>query len=163
MSSCNRDQIVTLALYRKCLLMLEMQLWFLVLLPFLNLAWTIWKLLVHIMLKPSMQDFKHDLTSMGDECSCPMVSTFFGTTLLGNWNEDWPFLVHRKGWIFPVPQIIKDRPAMQETQVRPLGWEDLWRRKWQSTPVFFPGEFHGQRSLAGCSPWGRKSWTQLSN
>ena len=35
------------------------------------------------MLKPSMQDFKHDLTSMGDECNCPMVSTFFGTTLLG--------------------------------------------------------------------------------
>ena len=26
-----------------------------------------------------------------------------------------------------------------------------WRRKWQPTPVFFPGEFHGQRSLAGCS------------
>ena len=48
----------------------------------------IWKLLVHIMLKPSMQDFKHDLTSMGDECSCPMVSIFFSTTLLGNWDEE---------------------------------------------------------------------------
>ena len=33
-----------------------------------------------------------------------------------------------------------------------------WRRKWQSTPVFLPGESHGQRSLAGCSPWGRKNW-----
>ena len=31
-----------------------------------------------------------------------------------------------------------------------------WRRKWQSTPVFLPGEFHGQRSLAGCKPWGHK-------
>ena len=30
----------------------------------------------------------------------------------------------------------------------------LWRRKWQPTPVFSPGEFHGQRSLAGYSPWG---------
>ena len=29
-----------------------------------------------------------------------------------------------------------------------------WRRKWQPTPVFLPGEFHGQRSLVGCSPWG---------
>ena len=48
----------------------------------------IWKFLVHIMLKPSMQDFKHGLTSMGDVCSCPMVSTSFGTTLLGNWDED---------------------------------------------------------------------------
>ena len=48
----------------------------------------IWKFLVCIMLKPSMQDFKHDLTSMGDECNCVMVSTFFATTRLGNWVED---------------------------------------------------------------------------
>ena len=31
-----------------------------------------------------------------------------------------------------------------------------WRRVWQSTPVFLPGEFHGQRNLAGYSPQGRK-------
>ena len=31
-----------------------------------------------------------------------------------------------------------------------------WRRKRQPTPVFLPGESHGQRSLVGCSPWGRK-------
>ena len=31
-----------------------------------------------------------------------------------------------------------------------------WRRKWQPTPVFLPGEFHGQRSLADYSAWGRK-------
>ena len=31
-----------------------------------------------------------------------------------------------------------------------------WRRKWQPTPVFLPGEFHGQRSLAGYSPQGHK-------
>ena len=31
-----------------------------------------------------------------------------------------------------------------------------WRREWQPTPVFLPGEFHGQRSLAGYSPWGCK-------
>ena len=30
------------------------------------------------------------------------------------------------------------------------------RRKWLSTPVFLPGEFHGQRSLVNCSPWGGK-------
>ena len=48
---------------------------------------------------------------------------------------------------------------MQETQdagVQSLGWEDLWRRKRQPTSVFFPGKFHGQRSLAGCSPGGHK-------
>ena len=31
-----------------------------------------------------------------------------------------------------------------------------WRRKWQPTPVFLPGKSHGQRSLVGYSPWGRK-------
>ena len=32
----------------------------------------------------------------------------------------------------------------------------LWRREWQPTPVFLPGESHGQRCLAGYSPWGRR-------
>ena len=31
-----------------------------------------------------------------------------------------------------------------------------WRREWQTTPVFLPGEFHGQRSLAGYSPWNHE-------
>ena len=31
-----------------------------------------------------------------------------------------------------------------------------WRRKWQPTPVFLPRKSHGQRSLAGYSPWGYK-------
>ena len=48
----------------------------------------IWKFLVHIMLKPSMQSFKRDLTSTGDECDCSMVITFSGTTLGGNWEEN---------------------------------------------------------------------------
>ena len=40
------------------------------------------------------------------------------------------------------------------------GWEDPLEG---DTPVFLPGESHGQRSLAGCSPWGHKSRTQLSD
>ena len=48
-------------------------------------------LFVCIMLKASMQDFKHDLVSMGDKCNRSMVSTFFSTTFLGNWDEDYPF------------------------------------------------------------------------
>ena len=38
-----------------------------------------------------------------------------------------------------------------------------WRRKGQSTPVFLPGEFHGQRILVGYSPWGHQEQTQLSD
>ena len=36
-----------------------------------------------------------------------------------------------------------------------------WSRKWHPTPVFLPGESHGQRSLVGYSLWGPKSWTWL--
>ena len=45
---------------------------------------------------------------------------------------------------------------MQEMQVQSLGWEDPWRRKWQPTPEYLPGQFHGQRSLVGYSPWDCK-------
>ena len=50
----------------------------------------------------------------------------------------------------------KNLPAVQETQVQSLGQEDPLKREQLPTPVFSPGEFHGQRSLAGYSPWGRK-------
>ena len=40
----------------------------------------------------------------------------------------------------------------QSTEIMQLEW----RRKWQCTPVFLPEKSHGQRSLAGYSPWGRK-------
>ena len=43
-----------------------------------------------------------------------------------------------------VAQLVKNLPAMQETQVQFLGWEDLLE---QSSPVFLPGESHRQRSL----------------
>ena len=33
-----------------------------------------------------------------------------------------------------------------------------WRRAWLPTPVFLPGEYHGQRSPVGYSPWGCKEW-----
>ena len=36
-----------------------------------------------------------------------------------------------------------------------------WRREWQSAPVFLPGKFHGQRSLAGYCPWGHKQSIRL--
>ena len=35
------------------------------------------------------------------------------------------------------------------------GLSDFWRRQWHPTPVLLPGKSHGQRSLVGCSPWGR--------
>ena len=37
-----------------------------------------------------------------------------------------------------------------------LGWENLLEGAWKPTPVFLPGKFHEQRTLAGYSPLGRK-------
>ena len=60
-------------------------------------------------------------------------------------------------------QIVKSLPAVQETQAQSLGWEDPMEKEMATTPVLLPGESHGQRRLAGYSPWGRKGWTRFSN
>ena len=53
-----------------------------------------------------------------------------------------------------VAQTIKASAYNTGDHVQSLDWEDPWRRKWQPTPIFLPGDSHGQRSLAGYSPWG---------
>ena len=55
---------------------------------------------------------------------------------------------------FPGGSEVKSPPEMQETQFGPWVGKILWRREWQPIPVFLSGEFHGQRSLIGDSPWG---------
>ena len=62
-------------------------------------------------------------------------------------------------------QLVKNLPNQEcrrpgfNSQVRKIPW----RRKWQPTPIFLPGESHRQRSLAGYSLWGHKSQTWLSD
>ena len=53
-------------------------------------------------------------------------------------------------------QMVKNLPAMCETQVWSLGWEDPLEKEMATTPVFLPGESHGQRSLASYHLQGRK-------
>ena len=59
-------------------------------------------------------------------------------------------------WTSLVAQTVKNLPVMRETQVQSWVGKMPWRREWQPTLVFLPGESHGQTSLAGYSPWGRK-------
>ena len=51
-----------------------------------------------------------------------------------------------------VAQMVKDLPVIQETQVQSLSWEDPLEKGMQPTPVFLPGDSHGQRSWVGYSP-----------
>ena len=50
--------------------------------------------------------------------------------------------------------VVKNPPAMEETRVPSLGQEDPPEEGTVTTPIFLPGEPHGQRSLEGYSPWG---------
>ena len=52
-----------------------------------------WKFSVHVLLKPSLENFEHSFASMWDEHNCAVVWTFFSIALLWDWNESWPFLV----------------------------------------------------------------------
>ena len=58
----------------------------------------IWKFLVHVLLKPSLENFDHYFTSMWNECNCALVWTSFGIVFLWDWNENgtfpvlWPLL-----------------------------------------------------------------------
>ena len=53
----------------------------------------IWKFLVHVLLKPSMENIEHYFASVWNECNCAVVWTFFGIAFLWDWNENWPFPV----------------------------------------------------------------------
>ena len=121
----------------------------------------IWKVTVHALLKLGLENFKHYFTSMWDEWNCAVVWAFFGIAFLCDWNENWRF---------PVLWLLLSFLNL-------LAYWDLifnywvgkfsWKRKWQPNPVFFPGEFHGQRSLASYSPRGLKEldmteWLTLS-
>ena len=56
--------------------------------------------------------------------------------------------------------MVKNLPVnarnIMKCRFNPWVRKILWRRAWQPTPVFLPGESQGQRSLAGYSPRGRR-------
>ena len=50
-----------------------------------------WKFMVHISLKPGLENFEHYLASVWDECNCAVVWAFFVISFLWDWNENWLF------------------------------------------------------------------------
>ena len=57
---------------------------------------------------------------------------------------------------FPGGSVVKNLPAMQETQVRSLGWEDPLEEEMATHFSNLAGKSHGQRNLVGYGPWGRR-------
>ena len=73
----------------------------------------------------------------------------------------YPVLSSTAGGIYGSSQVVPvvKKPTCQCRRHKRLGFDPwvgkiLWRRAQQPTPAFLPGESRGQRSLAGCSPWG---------
>ena len=60
---------------------------------------------------------------------------------------------------FPGGSVVKNLPAMQEAWVQSLDGEDPLEKEMAT----LPGKSWGQRNLAGCSPWGHKIQTRLSD
>ena len=92
-------------------------------------------------------------------------SRFLGPTL-EQWNQNlwkWCTEVYIFNPSYPGGSMGKKKKKfhLQCRRCRRLGFDFWvgkipWRRAWQPTPVFLPGECHAQRSLAGYSPWGQK-------
>ena len=104
---------------------------------------------------------------MWNEHNCIVVWTLFGIALLWYWNENWPFPALWSLLSFPnlltywvqhslVAQMVKYLLQCGRCGFHPWVRKIPWRRKWQSTPVFFPREFHEWWNLAGYSQWGQK-------
>ena len=52
--------------------------------------------------------------------------------------------------------MVKNLLQCRRPQFDPWVGKISWKREWLPTPVFLPGEFHGERSLVGYSPWSHK-------
>ena len=62
----------------------------------------IWKFMVHVLLKPGLENIEHYFTSVWDECNCEVVWAFFGIAFLWCWKENWSFLVCGHCWVFQI-------------------------------------------------------------
>ena len=109
----------------------------------------------------------------------PTISVFSNESVLHiRWPKYWSFsfsispsneysglISFRKDWLgLPEVQGILKSLLQHHSSEASILWCSAFfmvqlshpqRRKWQHTPVFLPGEYHGQRSPGGCSPWGR--------
>ena len=80
---------------------------------FSNSSLNIWKFMIHVLLKPSLENFEHFFANMWNECNCTVVWTSFGVALLWDWNENYLWLA----WELPYDSASDS-------------WTDTWRKLW---------------------------------
>ena len=64
-------------------------------------AFSVWNFSIHVLLKPSLEDFEHYLASMWNQLTCKVFWTFFGIALFWDWNENRPFPILQPLLSFP--------------------------------------------------------------
>ena len=69
---------------------------------FSKFSLNIWKFIVHVLLEPHLENFKHYFTSVWDKYNCAVVWIFFGIAFLWDWNENWPFQCCGHCWVFQI-------------------------------------------------------------
>ena len=111
----------------------------------------IWKFSVHILLKPNLKYFEHSLASTWNECNYTVI---FLEKAMATYSSTL-------AWKIPWMEEPGRLQSMGSLRVRHDWANSLslftfmdWRRKWQPTPVFLPGESQGWRGLVGCRLWG---------
>ena len=108
----------------------------------------------HSFISSSALSFSPHIQSINSEYSVlntiswSVLSIPFHAPVLLLYSPTWsPFFLT----IFAAPKFY-----LSKALVLRLTTTCFWKRRWQPTPVFLPGEFHGQKSLMGYSPWGDK-------
>ena len=103
---------------------------------------------------PTPRHLPNSGTERSSLVSPALTGRFFTDTPPGKHLPEIPLtFCHFLGYFYLDVSSIKNRGR---PRFDPWVGKILWRREWQPTLVFLPREFHGQRSLAGYSPWGRK-------
>ena len=105
---------------------------------------------------PTQNSTGSTLLTNHSACNAWLLDMLYCWCRQTHFNLFHPWLPSFLGFGSLVAPIVKNLPAMQETRVRSLGGEEPWKREWKPTRVLLPGEYHGQRSLVGNSPWGCK-------
>ena len=94
--------------------------------------------------------------------SSHFLTIHFQVTLFSCWsrrntaNLSWLLIVYSGS-------VVKNLLASAGDAVQSLGQEDSLEKEMTTHPILLPGKSHGQRRLAGYSPWCSKSWTPFSN
>ena len=86
----------------------------------------IWKFLVHILLKPGLENFEHFFASVWDECNCAVIWIFFGIAFLWDWNANWPCPV-----LWPLrsfPNVLACLPALSQSVALSQHSNIYWQR-----------------------------------